>query len=91
MVTKSIQRTSSLWRQVDEQDHPVPVLFCEKRLWMKDLLTFQDMIDSPRKLMCKNSQRLRLAVLPCEFVTVLYGFGVSPEERTAASEKAHFR
>ena len=58
---------------------------------MKYLLFLEDIVGSPCKLMSKDAQRLGLAMLSLQFCPVFYSLRVSPEERTAASEKAHFR
>ena len=81
---ESIRRTSPSWRQLDEQDYPVSVLFREKRFRLKYLFSFQDIINGPRQLIGQYDQRFRLAMFPLQFLTVLSGLEVS-------SEKEHCR
>ncbi len=83
--------TSPYWRQLGVQAHPVPALFRKKRLWMKHLLTFKDVIYSPCKLMSKDGQGLCLAVFPYELVPVFSGFRVPPEEKDGCFGECPFQ
>ena len=58
---------------------------------MKHLLTFQDMIDSPCKLVSEDSQGLCLAVLSCQFLSILDCFGVSPEKQDGSFREGPFQ
>lgn len=67
--------------QLDAQAHPVPALFRKEYFRMKHLLSLQDMIDSPCKLMGKDGQRLCLAVFALQLGLILHGLRVSSEEK----------
>ena len=58
---------------------------------MKHLLSFENIIDSPRKFMGQDGQGLGIAVHPCELVPVFYSRRISPKEKDNSFGEGPFK